>query len=136
MSRRPSRNGYHGLSIAERFYSYVDKREPSELDPDPCWPWIGGKARKRRGVYGKFWLNGKNVSAHRVALYIKTGEMPDDREGCHSPRCVTTLCCKPSHLNWGTRIENEAHKKEKAELCGEDLQAIEEALRDLRQRRG
>lgn len=124
--------GQRGWTLRERFELYVDKREPSELDPDPCWPWIGGKCRKRRGVYGKFWFNRRNVSAHRVALYIATGELREGQEGCHSPRCVTTLCVRYSHLSWGTRAENEAHKKVKAEICAEDLEAIEDALQQLR----
>lgn len=80
----------------ERFWNKVSVRTKDE-----CWPWMAH--RSDRG-YGIFWLDGKNVRAHRVALELETGENPQDLLALHS--CDNPPCCNPSHLRWGTLQDN------------------------------
>src|SRR5689334_10350161 len=49
-----------GRTPQERFFGLVEKGGPGE-----CWIWKGAK---RPYGYGNFWLEGKNVQAHRVSL--------------------------------------------------------------------
>lgn len=77
-----------------RFFSYVSP--PTETG---CRLWIGGKS----GKYGKFWLSGRTVLAHRVAFAIHNGRWP---EPVARHKCDTPLCCEASHLEEGTHLEN------------------------------
>jgi hypothetical protein len=83
---------------ATRFWPRVSKS-------DSCWMWIA--AIDSRG-YGKFWLRGRTVKAHRVAYELTYGAIADDdpRIVCH--HCDTPLCCRPDHLFLGTSKENTA----------------------------
>lgn len=55
-------------SLVERFWSKVDRR-----GPDECWPWTAASNEKG---YGRFWLNGRTVPAHRVAYELEVGPIP------------------------------------------------------------
>lgn len=91
-----------------RFWSKVDRR-----GPDECWPWSGNKTS--RG-YGRLWLGGRPVYAHRLAVVISGREMPHARLACHS--CDTPLCVNPSHLFVGTWNDNVQDAKAKGRLRG------------------
>src|SRR5262245_2521405 len=78
-----------------RFWPKVDVR-----GPDECWPWIAGKG----AGYGSFWLDGRNVTAHRVAFFLANGKWPDPF-GCHS--CDNHPCCNPAHIFEGTQWDND-----------------------------
>lgn len=54
--------------------------------------------------YGRFGLNYKTVTAHRLAYSIAYGDIPDDLHVCH--RCDIAPCVNPSHLFLGTAQEN------------------------------
>ena len=87
-----------------RFWGFVDVR-----GPDECWLWKGGVVSSRkwpgRPKYGKFWLQGKTVEAHRVAYFLQKGPIPNpDRLVCHS--CDVPLCCNGVHLFPGTYKDN------------------------------
>lgn len=83
-------------SLAERFWSKVDRR-----GDDECWPWLA--ARGHAG-HGNFWLNGTYTSAHRVAWALTFGPIPDELWALH--RCDNPPCCNPAHLFLGDAAAN------------------------------
>lgn len=88
-------------AFVDRFWSYVDRG--SEND---CWLWTG--ARNRDG-YGCFRLPHRGMAtASRLALILATGEDAGKRHVLH--RCDNPPCCNPSHLYFGTNVENVADK--------------------------
>lgn len=88
----------------ERFSSKVDRS-----NPDGCWLWTAG--RDKDG-YGKFKARRRHLRAHRVALFIATGEWPE--ETMHE--CDNPPCCRvgQGHIRAGTRVENRADMKAKS----------------------
>jgi hypothetical protein len=58
---------------------------------------------KRTG-YGKFWRDGKTVSAHRVAYELFVGPIPAGMQIDHL--CRNRLCVRPEHLQLATVREN------------------------------
>jgi hypothetical protein len=78
-----------------RFWSKIDVRGPEE-----CWPW---KATVNRSGHGRFFLNGKLESAHRVAFFIHHGKLP---ASCSCHHCDNPPCCNFKHLFDGTKSEN------------------------------
>lgn len=84
-------------AILDRYFNKVDM-----TDIEGCWPWTG--TITTRG-YGQFWLEGKNVKAHRIAWMI--ANFKDISEGMvirHT--CDYKSCCNPSHLLLGTNADN------------------------------
>ena len=93
--------------LADRFWEKVD----TSGGPDACWPWTAGRTTRSHGpsvyYYGLIRAGDgerRILLAHRVALMLDTGEMPEDRDACHT--CDNTLCCNPAHLFWGSHREN------------------------------
>lgn len=76
-----------------RFWSKVSKTKD-------CWLWLAYKTKKG---YGKFYLNGHNHRAHRVAYYLTHGKWPQHQalHTCDNPSCV-----RPSHIYDGTPKQN------------------------------
>lgn len=88
----------------ERFWSNIDRREPSE-----CWPW---RRCLGRGGYGIFAVRkGILRRANRVAYYIDCGVEPRSYMVCH--KCDRPSCCNPDHLFLDTQRGNlcDAHAK-------------------------
>lgn len=93
--------GARGLSAAwARFRRFCAPQ------PNGCIDWIG--ARNTNG-YGVFWLKGKLVLAHRLALTVVAGRSrrkPLALHACDRPCCVAA----PEHLSWGTQSLNTQHQ--------------------------
>src|SRR5229473_6561177 len=80
----------------------------------PCWVWT--EAKMTSG-YGVFYLNGKQIGAHRAAYILFTGDIPEGMDIdhlCHSgdgsctkgKDCPHRLCVNPAHLKPATRLQN------------------------------
>lgn len=81
---------------AERFWSKVNKDGPVPLhrpDLGPCWLWV---AAHNNVGYGTFFLNPKNVLAHRYSYECENG--PIDPALTIDHLCRTPLCIRASHL--------------------------------------
>jgi hypothetical protein len=98
------------MTLAERFWIKVRKNgpiHPYDSSLGCCWIWIGafsGGKRDKSKRYGSFWYNGSSVMSHRIALFLHTGELPEDLVACHS--CDNPQCNNPHHLFWGTNEDN------------------------------
>jgi hypothetical protein len=82
------------VTVAGRFWSKVAVGDPAE-----CWMW------QASGLpYGYFWLEGKKVTAHRVAYMLAVGPIPGGLHVDHG--CRRPGCCNPAHLEAVTSREN------------------------------
>lgn len=76
--------------------------------PDACWPWRGGCTKKG---YGEIRVGKKMVYAHRVAYERASGPIPEGKIILH--KCDVRICCNPSHMEVGTRADNNVDMVEK-----------------------
>jgi hypothetical protein len=67
----------------ERFWAKVAKSED-------CWLWT---AAKFDNGYGAFWLNGRQMRAHRYSFELAGGERRPDQILDH--KCHTKACVRP-----------------------------------------
>lgn len=87
------------LTVEERFWSKVNKNGPIPAhrpELGPCWVRTAGK-------YGRFWLDGRLLYAHRVAFAWANGPIPLDvhvHHRCENKGCVKAIADRhgPSHL--------------------------------------
>lgn len=100
----------------ERFWCHVDIKEAHQ-----CWNWKGS-TRSEDGVpYGRFWVGGKHMSAHRYSWMMQYGDFPsggDIRGMCVCHTCDNPLCVNPAHLFIGTHTANMQDKISKGR-CGQ-----------------
>lgn len=76
-----------------RFFNYLLK--------GTCWEWQGPI---NHDGYGRYWLNGKYIKAHRFSYQLHHGDIPSKlvvRHTCDNPKCSN-----PSHLILGTQADN------------------------------
>lgn len=66
-----------------------------------CYEWRG--SRNKLG-YGRFWVDGRHVLAHRFAFELAKGPIPPGREPDHL--CRHAWCVRPSHLEAVTHRVN------------------------------
>jgi hypothetical protein len=84
---------------ADRFKAKV------EVQPNGCWKWIAGTGSGSESHrYGRFWLDGDRINAHRASWLIFKGKIPDGLYVCH--KCDYTLCVNPDHLFVGSQAKN------------------------------
>lgn len=72
-------------------------------DTESCWIWVGAKHGQGRG-YGKFWLDGKMVSAHKASHLLFVGPVADGLVVGH--QCNNESCVNPFHLEQETQSSN------------------------------
>jgi hypothetical protein len=77
----------------DRFWAKVEKT-------DTCWLW---RATTRHG-YGRFYVDGRLLNAHRWAYEYLVGPIPDGLDLDHL--CRVRRCVNPTHLEPTTRREN------------------------------
>ena len=82
------------MSDEERFWSKVDKS-------GECWVWTAALFEKG---YGAFWLNGRQIRAHRFSFELAGGKRGPDQVIDH--RCHTKACVRPDHLRAVSHREN------------------------------
>jgi len=93
------------LPLEERFWKYVEVR-----NPDECWPWVGKTRVKGYGSIGVGGRKGRSMLAHRVSYILANGAIPDNPNEWHGTvimhTCDNPSCCNPAHLKAGTQSDN------------------------------
>lgn len=88
----------------DRFWAKVQKT-------DGCWLFTGAKGG---GGYGVFWLDGRQIPAHRFAWTEVNGELPPGFILCH--HCDNPPCIRPDHIFPGTYADNMRDAAEKGRM--------------------
>lgn len=84
--------------LLERFESKVDRSER----PSGCHIWIGSVDGPG---YGKFYVEGQYVGAHRWILgYLRGAPLGPREIACH--HCDNPPCVNPKHLYVGSLVQN------------------------------
>lgn len=84
------------ISLRDRFWAKV--RRDSH-----CWIWTGATRPTGHGPYGIMRVDGRNVQATHVSVFLTTGNWPPDQV-CH--HCDNTICVRFRHLFQGDQSDN------------------------------
>ena len=76
--------------VIPRFWSKVDKSSGRAA----CWPWLA--SIQQGSGYGRFWLNGRSIPAHRMAYELVVRSIPNGLTIDHL--CRRRDCVNPAHL--------------------------------------
>jgi len=68
-----------------------------------CWVWLGLTTSEG---YGRFFVPGGEVRAHRYAYELLVGPIPEDHTLDHLDGCLNPSCVRPDHLEPVTNAEN------------------------------
>lgn len=91
--RGPKKPLKHSAKLEAYFWSRV-------AIGDGCWLWTAGK--EKHG-YGIFEFEECPYLAHRVAYFLKHGDL---RDGCVLHSCDIPACVRPDHLFLGSKADN------------------------------
>jgi hypothetical protein len=93
----PERSG-----LPQRFINKCEIGAVPEHRPDlgPCWLWTSSVYLK----YGRFWFQGRNVLAYKLAYELTVGSVPDGLVLDHL--CRNEPCVNPGHLEPVTQRVN------------------------------
>ena len=98
---------HRALSLKGRLDDYRHFVSKIDAQSTACWRWRGACTSANshgRGGYGRFWLDGREVLAHRVAYETYKGPIPDGYTVDH--RCNNPSCVNPAHLSLATPRDN------------------------------
>lgn len=114
-------------SQLERFMANVD------MAPG-CWRWHGPM---NESGYGRFYYQGKNWKAHRVAYELMVGPIPPSDYSVHGTMilhtCDNPKCVNPLHLKLGDANSNMQDAKAKGRLHGNGRSKLDpEKVRRIR----
>lgn len=93
-----------GADVLVRFWAKVDKNGPvpaRKPELGPCWIWRNGTAKG----YGRFYVDGKKVLAHRFCYELLARPIPSGLELDHL--CSVRRCVNPAHLEPVTHRVNQ-----------------------------
>jgi HNH endonuclease len=94
--------------VRERFFEKVDTGNTV----NGCWLWLAGKNHQK---YGRFYYDGWDQPAHRVAYILANGPVDPKLLACHS--CDQPSCVNPSHIFMGTQKQNMEDCKKKGRFA-------------------
>jgi hypothetical protein len=103
--------GRYSRTPQERFWTKVDKT-PGHGPNGDCWVWTAATTGK--DGYGRFYLDGEYVLAHRVSWEWANRMLGEGDCVCHS--CDHPPCVRPSHLWVGALVENSLDASAKGRL--------------------
>lgn len=114
--------------IKERFLSFIER--PNGVLG--CWIWKG--AQLSDDGYGVFWLDGKQVLAHRMSHELFKGPVEPRKKVLHS--CDVKPCVAPHHLRQGTSVDNALDAIERGQIPRGETNGMskltEEIVREIR----
>jgi hypothetical protein len=113
---------YTRVPLADRFWPKVDKYGPvpsHRPELGQCWLWTAG--RNRQG-YGKVWVDGETIPAHRAAYELTHGSLPDDLWVLHE--CDNPPCVNPAHLFTGDAAANMRDRDQKGRTARGDASGL------------